>query len=74
MFERGSEEFVFFTDFWNIAKKYWIAREDDEYWENFLRDAEIFNQKYKSIGLARILMSGLVQWFDEQLKERRKNE
>ena len=35
-FNKGSEEWMMFTDFWNLCQKYWIVENTDEYWDSLV--------------------------------------
>ena len=48
-FNKGSEEWMMFTDFWNLCQKYWITEDTDEYWKEVLSSSNEFYEKYKSI-------------------------
>ena len=48
-FEKGSEEWRMFTDFWALCQKYWIPDNTDEYWDSFIRESNDFCDKYKGV-------------------------
>lgn len=48
-FEKGSEEWKMFTDFWTLCQKFWIAENSDEYWQSFIDASNEFCEKYKGI-------------------------
>ena len=48
-FEKGSKEFNWFGDFWQIVQKYWIPEaQDDAYWESLVADINNLYEKYKA--------------------------
>lgn len=48
-FEKGSEEFILFQDFWKICQSFWIPEDSDEYWEQVVKATDDFYKKYKDI-------------------------
>ena len=52
-FNKGSEEWMMFTDFWNLCQKYWVVEDSDEYWESVISSANDFYKKYNHILLSR---------------------
>lgn len=74
-FNKGSEEWLMFMDFWNLCQKYWITEESDDYWNNFCNDTDKFCEKYKGILLARRLALAIIEVKELEhlkLKEQRK--
>ena len=67
-FERGSEEWMMFTDFWNLCQKYWIVENTDEYWDSLVNNAREFYEKYKNIHLSENLAIALLNSQDEKSK------
>ncbi len=52
-FNKGSEQWMLFMDFWQLCQKHWKVEQTDKYWENVIADSNSFAEKYKSIPLAR---------------------
>ena len=46
-FEKGTDEYMLFNDFWNICKKYWVLNDTDEWWDAAINDVNAFCTKYK---------------------------
>lgn len=46
-FEKGSEEFLFFMEFWQMVQKYYIPEDSDEYWDDLLSQAAKLTKKYQ---------------------------
>lgn len=70
-FNKGSEEWLMFTDFWKLCQKYWQVESSDEYWESLIDSTNNFANKYKSIPLSRKLAFALIESIEELYKERR---
>jgi hypothetical protein len=65
-FNKGSEEWMMFTDFWQLCQKHWEVELTDEYWEQLIRkDATEFERKYKSIPLARNMIKAFLDTQEE---------
>ena len=68
-FEKGSEEWALFMDFWQICQKYWGVEDNDDYWQEFLKDADVFYKKYRSIPFAGRVIIAFIETQEQQLKE-----
>lgn len=58
-FQKGSEEWCMFTDFWELCQKYWIpedAKANKSYWEQLMIDAGEFAEKYNQNEFAKKLV------------------
>ena len=70
-FSKGSEEWMMFTDFWKLCQKHWEVELTDEYWEQLIRkDATEFEQKYKSIPLARNMIKAFLDTQEEEYNKK----
>ena len=69
-FNKGSEEWMMFTDFWNLCQKYWIVEDQDEYWESVIRSANDFQKKYNHILLSRRLALAFVDALEDVFRKR----
>lgn len=68
-FQKGSEEFMMFQDFWNLCQKFWIPEDDDSYWEALVNEINIFLQKYQFLHIAKELAMSFSIAQDKKLKE-----
>lgn len=71
-FNKGSEEWMMFTDFWQLCQKYWKVESSDEYWDSLIDCMNDFCEKYKEIPLARKIAFALIETMEEKYKERGK--
>lgn len=55
-FQKGSEEFMLFQDFWKLCQKYWIVEDTDFYWQELGKDTNNFVLKYKDISFAKVMV------------------
>lgn len=69
-FNKGSEEWMMFMDFWNLCQKYWIVEDTDEYWEGVIRSANDFQKKYNHILLSRRLALAFVDALEDVFRKR----
>lgn len=67
-FEKGSEEWMMFLDFWNLCQKYWLVENTDEYWDSLVNSTREFYEKYKNIHLSENLAIALLNSQDEKSK------
>lgn len=68
-FQKGSEYFSLFMDFWQLCQKHWQPEDNDKYWDNVIRDVDYFCKKYDNDFFPRALALVLV----DDLERRRKN-
>lgn len=54
-FQKGSEEFMLFQDFWKLCQKYWIVENTDNYWNDLVKESNEFVEKYKCMALSKCL-------------------
>lgn len=69
-FNKGSEEWLMFMDFWNLCQKHWKPENNDKYWEQLTDDANEFYEKYKEITLCGKLTMALVNTQEVVYKEK----
>ena len=69
-FEKGSEEFILFQDFWKICQSFWIPEDNDEYWEQVVNETDDFYKKYKETN--EIFVREIVLAFINSLEKRLK--
>lgn len=68
-FDKGSEEWLMFMDYWNLCQKYWQAERTDDYWEKVIADTNAFCEKYKVLSLAKKLALAFIEDLDENYKK-----
>lgn len=71
---KGSEEWMMFTDFWQLCQKHWKVELTDEYWEKLIDDANTFYEKYKEIPLARRMINAFLNTQEEIYREEIKHD
>lgn len=59
-FDKGSEEWLLFMEYWQLCQKYWEPEETDEWWDEALHQIDLFSKKYGSTVFARGLCMALV--------------
>lgn len=67
-FEKGSEEWQMFMDFWQLCQKYYVPEETEEYWQSVIDDGNTFIKKYNT-SFAR----GLFMAFHMEIERKMKN-
>lgn len=65
-FEKGSEEWMMFMDFWQLCQKYWIPEKDDKYWDDFAEELRLFDKKFSEIPMARHLAFAILNFMEEK--------
>lgn len=71
-FEKGSEEWLMFQDYWKLCQKYWDVENSDEYWDELIKESEEFLKKYESIPLARKMSMAFLDTQEEKYKNNKK--
>ena len=69
--EKGTREWQMFGDFFQLCKKYWDAKDTDEYWENLIKDNNDFYNKYKDIPLSKNIAIAFSVTQEEIMKKNR---
>ena len=72
-FQKGTEEWLMFMDYWNLCQRHWVVEKADDYWEQLIQEANAFIAKYENIELAKNLALALVNTQEQILKERNGN-
>lgn len=72
-FEKGSEEWQMFTDFWTLCQKYWEIEDNDGFWEQSINAEDDLCKKYKGKNgfFARKLANALSDTLAEKEKEKK---
>lgn len=74
-FEKGSEEWQMFTEFWKICQRFWAPEENDEYWEQVIDATNEFHKKYKANNdvFARKIALAFIDTIEEKSKQAQKD-
>lgn len=59
-FEKGSEEYEMFTDFWMYCQKFWIAEDNNHYWQELVDATDILEDKYNKNKLLCAWMASFI--------------
>ena len=71
-FQKGSEEWMMFQDYFKLVQDYYIPEDTDEYWEEVIREVDIFAKKYQgNVPLARGIALAFVTTLEEELKKKK---
>lgn len=65
-FEKGSEEWQMFMDYWSLCQFLWIPEDTEEYWNDVYNGCRKFGEKYSGCcgKLAHSLALGLLNHLD----------
>lgn len=66
--EKGTEEWMFWGDFFQFCKKYWIVQNDDEYWIELTKESNFLYKKYKTNYAKKFIISFLILKSEEYKK------
>lgn len=67
-FEKGSEEWLMFMDFWNLCQKFYVPETSDSYWQELVNSVNNFYEKFAKIPLAQKLALALCDTQEERCK------
>ena len=70
-FEKCSLEWNMFKDYWNLCQKFWIPEDNDEYWEDVVRETDEFYKKYKDVMLTKGITLELLTCLEKKSMEMR---
>ena len=71
-FQKGSEEWMMFQDYYKLVQKYYIPEDTDEYWEEVVKEVDIFVKKYQAnVPLARNIALAFANTLEEELKKKK---
>lgn len=68
-FQKGTEEWLMFMDYWNLCQRHWIVEKADDYWEQLIRETNVFIAKYENIELAKNMALAFMNTQEQKLKE-----
>ena len=71
-FEKGSKEFCFFREFWDLIQKYYIPENTDEYWQSLDEDANDLANKYDDKFFDSLIISFVTE-MAKKLEEGKRN-
>lgn len=67
-FDKGSEEWMMFTEYWSLCQSVWQTEDSDEYWKEAYNKCKAFGEKYKGIcgEFARSLALSLLEYLGKK--------
>lgn len=68
-FEKGSEMFEMFMDYWKLVQDFWIVEKDDSYWDKLVEETTIFCKKYGNENYPRSLALALSNELERRWKD-----
>lgn len=68
VFGKGSEEWQMFTDYWKLCQGLWNPEQTDKYWEEVIRQTDLFYKKYKT-PFAKGLVVALAEELDRRSRK-----
>lgn len=70
-FEKGSEEWTMFQQYYILIQKYYIPDDTDKYWEDVIAEMGEFIKKYEKVPLARKIAMGFLDTMESELKKKK---
>lgn len=67
-FQKGSEEWLMFQDYYKIIQKYYIPESKDSYWDAVVEEMDAFCKKYQQVLLARKIAMAFLKTMEEVIK------
>lgn len=68
-FQKGTEMYELFNDYWQLIQEYWQIENNDQYWSDLVNDSDVISKKYKSS-----FADKLIQTFLKEQEERFRKE
>lgn len=63
------EEQKFFTDLWNLRKKYYIPEDNDEYWDSMVNEFTELRVKYEKVSISYKMILIVMDDLEARYKE-----
>ena len=67
-FQKGSEEWLMFLDYYKIIQKYYIPESKDSYWDAVIEEMDGFCKKYEKVSLAKKIAMAFLKTMEEVIK------
>lgn len=67
-FEKDSEEWKLFREYWSICQRFWEPEDNDKYWEQVVDITDDFYEKYKANN--EIFVKKIILAFVDTLEEK----
>lgn len=61
----------FFTELWNLYKKYYIPESSDEYWSDLVREFTELRSKYVDVSISKRIIDAITDDLDKKYMENR---
>lgn len=68
-FDKDSEEFRTFTEFWAIFKEYGQPEDNDDYWDSLMKALNVFHIKHNKSLLAYEISMMLATYLEKKFKK-----
>ncbi len=65
------EEQKFFTELWNLRKKYYIPEDSDEYWNSVVNDFTELKDKYRGVSISYRIILLIIDDLELRYKEKK---
>lgn len=71
-FEKGSEEWAMFREYWALCQRFWEPEDNDEYWEQVIDSTNDFYKKYRENNeiFAKEIVLALVDALDKKSRKK----
>ena len=67
------QEAEFMTEFWKVAKKYYIPEEGDDYWKSAIDELTELSEKYPT-EFCKCIILGFMKYLEGRFYKERKHE
>ncbi len=68
-FNKGTEEWQMFQDYWNLCQNNWGIENSNEYWLNLINATDDFAEKYKGSIFAKKIAIAFLDAQEERRKQ-----
>ncbi len=65
------EEQKFFTELWNLRKKYYIPEDSDEYWNSVVNEFTELKYKYRGVSISYRIILLIIDDLELRYKEKK---
>lgn len=66
--EKGTEEWEFWSDFFQFCKRNWEVKNDEQYWQSLIDQSELLYKKYNSL-IAKYFIAAFLKVKSKEYQE-----
>lgn len=65
-FQKESEEWYMFMEFWKLCQAHWIPEKTEDYWQAVIDDCNKFYKSFKNVGFAKEMTLAFIEYLEKK--------